>query len=422
MTMRRQTDFAHLAAVIRLAGPSLRTLELRQIRLVVVNSFEAHVTNLRQLILFNVSASYPLERLLDRCNRTLTDLRLVVASGRPMSHMQLRAIGRCTNLEGFWIRTNIFDHDWTAVWRGIGARLQRLSLGPARFLIMESAAEGLPMQIGRHCTSLRELHLFRFGPELNTAFVRMCGGYGARLEALRLEQCQMTRADLAYLAHMCPTTLVSVYHGLLGFSDEYNVDVVELLGRQLERLYYRAQKPYDESVLHIGRHCSTLRELHLDCAWVLDEHELTTLLAAVAPRLRGLTLGFFAHGLDGMAMRAAIGLLAARCEELQELQIDGGNLEADMLAAVAWRCATSLRRMYVKFGSYSRHVRSREATRLVVTLVRGMYPCVRLEELVVNEMSVQGLANEREVAGACYILRRRECLQRLLVCGTEYLR
>lgn len=421
---RNAQDVRHLSNALRLGGGALRELVITK-KLANEGWVEAVVTcvtGLRKLSLRDVSAQYPLERVLQACSRSLRELEMVGATGMALSKSQLEAMAtHCSSITRLALRLSMFEHDWTQVWMGIGPGLERLSLGATRFWIMDTEEVGLLEQVGRYCADVRALHFYHVGPTLGFACARLCARYGGQLERLELEQSQLLRADLEHIAATCGRTEVSVSHGASLLSHAYNADVVEVLGGQLRALRYRSQLGHDESVWEVGRRCMRLRELRLDCASTLSESALTQLLRGVGATLHVVSLRFFVRGGGGrLNGDAALRALAGGATQLRQLSVGAHALDGAALRALVLAAGGTLRRVVLTVGAVGA-----EATALAL-LRAARHGCgERLRELVLHERPLR--ARRAAAASALlrdelYALRRRAprgCV--LSVCGLSVL-
>lgn len=421
---RTPDDVSHLAAVLRLAGPSLRELFIAKSlpRTNWVDTYVHRVTNLRKLALRDVNSDHPLERILEASSHTLRELEIVGATGMALSESQLLAMSRfCSSVHTLALRLSMFDHDWTSVWMGIGPGLTHLSIGATRFWIMDDEEDILLDQIGRYCVDIRHLQFYHLGPTLGTACARLCGRYGDQLETLELEQSQLLRPDIELLTARCPNTQVSISHGSSLFSHAYNVDVIDLLGPRITTLRYRSQLAHDESLWEVGRRCKNLRELRLDCASTLTEATLESILKYTGARLHSLSMSFFVRGLERASSSSAMALLAKYARELRELYIGGPKFDLEVFGEAAKQCRANLRKVNITFGFRTAGEREVVDTETLVEVVRALYVCDELKSLVIVDRTTNdSRGNADELRRACYPLRAR--MSRVSICGVDYVR
>lgn len=421
---RSPRDVEHLSAVLKLAGPALKELLITKSlpRTSWVYAYVASVTDLKKLSLRDVNAEYPLERILEASSRTLKELEIVGATGMALSEQQLHALAtHCSSVHTLALRLSMFDHDWTSVWMGIGPGLEKLSLGATRFWIMDTEEEVLLQQIGRYCIDIKHLHFYHLGPTLGNACARLCDRYGDQLQTLELEQSQMLRPDIELLAMGCPNTEVSISHGSSLFSHAYNVDVIDLLGRQITTLRYRSQLAHDESLWEVGQHCTDLRELRLDCASTLTEAALESILKATAPQLHNLSMSFFVRGLERALASSALVLLARYARELRDLHIGGQKFEMEPFSELVLNCKKSLRKVSITFGFRTAGDREVIETPTLVDVVTSLYPCEKLTSLVIiDRTSNDTRSDSAELRQACYPFRKQ--MSRVSICGIDYVR
>eukprot|EP00178_Gracilaria_changii_P013727 TRINITY_DN386_c0_g6_i1.p1 TRINITY_DN386_c0_g6~~TRINITY_DN386_c0_g6_i1.p1 ORF type:complete len:612 (+),score=67.43 TRINITY_DN386_c0_g6_i1:5476-7311(+) len=419
---RNPQDVKHLSSTLQMAGPALRELVITKNlpNHSWIDGYLRKVTHLRKLSLRDVSAQYPLEVILEASARTLRELELVGATGMALSTSQLHAIAtHCSSVTSLALRLSMFDHDWTNVWMGVGPGLKRLSLGATRFWIMDTEEVPLLEQVGRYCSDITELHFYHLGPTLGMACARLCARYGSQLEKLEFEQSQLLRPDLMIIAEECRTAKLSISHGSSLFSHSYNVDVIDILGAQIQALRYRSQLSHDESLWEIGRRCVQLRELRLDSASTLTEQALENILGATAERLESVSLSFFVRGVERTVASSALRVLARGARRLREFYIGGQQMDLAAFSQVMVASAATLETVAVTFGFRTAAERAVVEADTLVEVVRATHVCVRLRSLVVvDRTSRESRAASAAMREAVFPLRQR--VERVSVCGVHF--
>lgn len=415
------TDASHLAAVIRLSHHYLTQLHLS------VKPKEPHWVAaltpaprlLKVLSLRDVTPQYPLVPLLHAVGAQLSDLRIAGTTGVALSQAQINSIGHhARNLERLTLRLSVFEHNWRPLWHGVGGTLKHLSIGATRFWIMDSDEDLLLTLVSANCPHVTSLHFFHVGASLGQGVSDICARYGAQLENLTLEQCQVHRPHLFRIQEHCPNVMVDVLHGSSFFSHSYNIDVIDIFAPRLGSLCYRTQLSHDESLFDLRR-CANLKALRLDCASTLSEQVLRGIVTAVGKSLKELSLSFFVRPDNGDLVQDTLDWLREHAPGLETLRIGAPGLAMDRLERLLRE--TGIRELEITFGLHSpREFGNVEA---VVGLMKVVAATVEhrkgLECVIVNHRGIGEVGRWRErVRLACLRLRGR--IGRVSVCGVEF--
>lgn len=406
----------NLSTLVSLAAPIITELVLGIDLPRWVEPYIPYFRNLRKLSLSCVTSTYPLDKMLSACSRTLTHLQIVTDIGEALSQNQINALAtHACSVDTFILRLSIFRHDWAPMWKAMGPRLRYLSLGATHSWMMGNDEIKLLQLISRYCVHIQHLHFFHLGPTLGNACANLCARYGSQLRRIEFAQCHLQRADLVILADKCESVNVTVshIHDSRSINENYNCDVIELLGNQIDVLKYQTRLAYDDSLAKVARKCSSLRALHLDFAGFVQQSVLQSIIERNASTLNSVSLKFYGRIARGATVSSALDALAENAIVLETVDIGVSRLHIASWTHLIERCKHTLRNISITFEYEGDSVE----VDTLFAIIRKLYVCETLQFLLLNNLTMSHKFNSGAIRQALDPLRRRLEHVHIFDCG-----